>query len=214
MARINPQTPLSQLINTRMAELGINRVELMKRLGYANPAKGLRRFDEFMATGRFTTHLLKGLPDVLVLDTVDVEAAAAPTRQQIADAEETDARERFRPHIVVTTKGGVRVPFFIQAFAWGEKVLGLPADFDDMTSTQQVRKTGRIVRRHFHDNGGELGMVWGTIIGYRLQRTFDHAVLLNTDGTIREGFSRDPEPPTPELRIGGKRIPVGMFTTG
>ena len=49
MPRTYPQNPLARLINTRMAEVGISRVDLMKRLGYANSARGLRRFDEFLA---------------------------------------------------------------------------------------------------------------------------------------------------------------------
>ena len=211
MARINPNTPLASLIHARMAELGISRVELMRRLGWGNPSQGLRRFDEYLATGRNPSHLLKALPDVLGLDASEVEALAATTRQQIADAEETAARERFHPQILVLTEGGVRVPFFVQAFAWGEKVLGLPDEFADLSLAHQVRQAAPVVQRHFGKKGGKLG-TWGAIIGYRLQRTYDHSVLLNTDGTIREGFSRDPERQAPELQIKGKRVPGGLFT--
>jgi len=212
MAHIHPKTPLSRLINARMAELGINRVELMNRIGYANPAKGLRRFDEFLATGQQTTHLLKGLPDLLGMDAAEVDGAAATTRQQIADAEEGAARKRFRPHIVVLAKreDGKHFPAFMQAWFGGNKVMSLPDGFDSWSSSKQVSQAARIVRRHFVESGGELGS-WGTITGYRLQKTFDHAVVLNTDGTIRDGFNRDGEPPPPMMTIKGKRIPVGVF---
>ena len=215
MPRTNPQTPLARLINARLSTLEISRVELIHKLGYANTDMGLRRFDDFLGTGRITTHLLKGLPAVLGLDTVNVEAASATTRQQIADREDAAARERFRPHIIVLAKreDDKRIPFFVQAFIWGHKVLGLPDEFGDFSSFQQMKQATRIVRGHFHESGGELG-IWGTITGYRFQRTFDHAVLLNTDGTIRDGFNRDKEPPAPELRIKGKRVPVGIFTGG
>ena len=201
---------LADLINARLSHLGISRTELTQRLGFANQSKGLRRFDEFMDTGRRSSHLLKALPEVLGLNTAQVEAAAAATRQQIADAVEAAARERFRPHILVLTNGGVRMPFFVQAFAWGGKVLGLPDEFVDLSLARQVRQAAKIVRRHFGENGGKLNAS-GDITGYRLQRTFDHAVVLNTDGTIREGFNRDPEPPPPELQVKGKRVPVRAF---
>lgn len=214
MRRAKPQNPLADLVYPRMAELDISRSELVKNLGWANPSKGLRHFDVYSATGHPTSHLLAGLPEMLGLNPAVVETAAAATRQQIADAEEAAARERFRPHILVLTKGGVRVPFFVQAFVYGEKVLALPDGFDEMPSAQQVQQAARIARLHFHENGGELGKAWGTIAGYRLQRTFDHAVVLNTDGTIRDGFDRDREPQPPEIRIKGKRVPVGIFTSG
>ncbi len=212
MPRTNLQTPLARLINPRLSSLGFSRVELMHKLGYANTDRGLRRFDDFLATGRITTHLLKGLPDVLGLDTVDVEAASATTRQQIADAEEAAARERFRPHILVLTEfpPGIHFPAFAQMFTWGQKLISLPDEFACLSSTLQVKQAARIVRRHFHETGGEF-TVWGTITGYRLQCTFDHAVVLETDGTIREGFDRTGELPAPEIRIKGKRVPVGVF---
>ena len=153
MASTQPKTPLAKLISVRLSDLGISRVELVRRLGYANPSKGLRRLDGYLTTGQVTTHLLDGLPDLLGLETVDVEAAAAATRQQIADREDALARERFHPHILVLTQGGVRVPFFVQAFAWGEKLLGLPAEFDEMVPAQQVRQAAHVVRQHYRKKG-------------------------------------------------------------
>lgn len=216
MARTYPQNPLARLINARLSTLGISRPDLMHRLGYANQVRGLRRFDDFLATGQITTHLLNGLPDVLGLDAAEVEAEAATRRQQIADAEEAIARERFHPHILVLTElpPGIHFPAFAQMFTWGQKVVGLPEEFSRISSAQQVNQAARIVRRHFGENGGELCAVWGTITGYRLQCSFDPAVVLNTDGTMREGFNRDPKPPAPKIRIKGKRVPVGMFGEG
>ena len=106
---------------------------------------------------------------------------------------------------------GKRIPIFVQAWIWKDKVIGLPDEYSGLSSTQQVNQAARIVRRYFGETRGQLG-IWGTITGYRLQRTYDHAVMLNTDGNVREGFNRDAEPQPPELRIGGKQLPVGLFT--
>ncbi|MCH8076802.1 MAG: hypothetical protein IIC64_13390 [SAR324 cluster bacterium] len=209
----NTKYPIGRLVAKRARELGISRTEIVKRLGYTNPSKGLRRLDGHLATGQQTTHLLKRLPDVLGLETAQVEAAAAETRQQIAGREEAVAREQFRPNILGQTTSGVRMPFFVQAFAYGEKVLGLPEDFESLSASRQVKKAIHIVRLHYRKKGGDMG-TWGKITGYRLQRTFDHAVVLNVDGTIRDGFDRDPEPPPPMLTIKGKRVPVGLFGEG
>ena len=110
MGHVQPQTPLANLVNHRLSDMGLTRTVLVQRLGYANTDKGLRRFDEFIATGRITTHLLKGLPDLLGLDAANLDAAAAATRQQIEDAQDAAARERFRPHVLVQAerRDGIR----------------------------------------------------------------------------------------------------------
>ena len=145
----NTKYPIGLLVAKRADELNISRVELMKRLGYANPSKGLRRFDDFLATGQQTTHLLNGLPDVLGLCAAEVHTAAKATRQQIADAEEAEARARFHAHVLVLAKreDGKHIPAFMQAWFWGNKVMGLPDDFNSMSSAQQVRQAARIVRQ-------------------------------------------------------------------
>ena len=200
---------MANLINARMAGLSITRTDLVKRMVFANLDKGLRRLNGYLDTGQEDSHLLQALPNVLCLNTAQVEAAAVATRQQIAEAENAAARESFRPHILALTKG-VRFPFFIQAVAWHQKVMRLPNEIARLSPSKQVRQVAGIVRQHFREHQGSLG-TWGLITGYRLQITFDHAVILNTDGTVREGFHRKPEPPAPELQIKGKRLPVGML---
>ena len=209
MARSQPKTPLADLISVRLSDLGISRTDLVERLVFANLAKGLRRLDSYISTGYNDSHLLYGLPNILGLAPAQIEAAAAVTRQQIAEAEEAAARDRFRPHTLALTKG-VRFPFSIQAVAWHQKVMRLPPDIAHLSPSKQVRKVAGIVRRHFLEHQGRLG-AWGTISGYRLQITYDHAVVLSVDGTVREGFNRRLEPPPPNLTVQGKRIPVGVF---
>ena len=132
-----------------------------------------------------------------------MNAAAATTRQQIAEAGIVAAREHFRPHILSLT-------FFIQAVAWHQKVMPLPNEIARLSSSRQVRQVAGIVQVHFREHQGRLG-AWGTITGYRLHLTYDHAVVLSVDGTVREGFLRRPESPAPEVQIKEKRVPVGVF---
>lgn len=203
----NTKYPIGRLVAKQGGELSIDRNELMKRLGYLNPTKGLRHFDLFLTTGKYTSHLQNNLPEVLGVPTAIVEEAVSTTRQQIEKAQESTAREKFSPHILVLTKGE-RLPFFIQAFIWGERLLDLPKTFHQLSLSQQVHQVAGIARRHFHGHRGKLE-AWGIITGYRLQSTCDHAVILNTDGTILEGFNRDGETSKPELRVKGKRVSVG-----
>ena len=212
MAPSQSETQLAKLINTRMVDLGISRTELVERMVFANLAKGLRRLDCYLATGENGSHLLYGLPKVLSLSTDQIETAAAETRQQNAEADEEAARDRFRPHILALTQG-VRYPFFVQSVAWHQKVMPLPKEIAPLSSSKQVRQVAGIIRQHFREHEGMLG-VWGKITGYRLQRTYDHAVLLNVDGTVRDGFIRNTAPPPPVLQVSGKQVPDGLFGEG
>ena len=181
-------------------------------MGAAQLPKKTRRRLSGQGTGQEDSHLLQALPKALGLDAAKLEEAAVATRQQVADAEEATARERFQPHIQVLASwpNGKRMPFFIQAFALDQKVLPLPDGFDRLSSSRQVRQVAGIVRAHFREHQGKLGR-GGKITGYRVQFTYNHAVVLNIDGTIREGFQRRPETPAPELRVGGKRVPAVVF---
>ena len=86
MPQIHYQTPLANLVNDRMVELGITRNDLVEQMVFANLDKGLRRLNAYLDTGQEDSHLLQALPNAPGLDAAQVEAAAVATRQQIADA--------------------------------------------------------------------------------------------------------------------------------
>ncbi len=71
---------LADLIHGRIIDLEIGRTDLNERMGFANQSKGLRRLDDYLATGQCPSNLLKALPEVLGLDAAELEAAAAPPR--------------------------------------------------------------------------------------------------------------------------------------
>ena len=83
MAYIQSKTPLANLVNARMTELGINRTDLVERMVFANQAKGLRRLNSYLDTGQVTTHVLKGLPDVLGLNAANLDAALEDYAEEI-----------------------------------------------------------------------------------------------------------------------------------
>ena len=47
---------LATLVHARMRKLGLARTERVHRLGWAKTNSGLRRFDEFIATGQAKSH--------------------------------------------------------------------------------------------------------------------------------------------------------------
>ena len=77
------------LIVFRSRVLDLSRSDLVRRTGYKNIAKGLRRLDELLAgdLGK-TGNLIRALPAALDVPTEVVEHAIEETRRRIAEAEE------------------------------------------------------------------------------------------------------------------------------
>src|SRR5271165_3273524 len=80
------QLPIEALILARCAALKLRRPDLVRRAGYKNVAKGLRRLDVLCAGElKATTFLIAGLPAALELPTGVVADAIHQTEQQIAE---------------------------------------------------------------------------------------------------------------------------------
>lgn len=180
----NTRYPIGQLIAAaaRGAELTVN--DLLTGAGYRNLNKGRRRLEQLLASGQTPEEFSEALRRFLAIETELWAAALSATLEQIAAEQEATQRERFRPYIYVETRGGLRTaPVFIKAFTAGQKLLPVSAEWLELSTKELVGHVSKLVARHFQDKGGEFP-VHGTITGYRLHITYDHAVDLGTDGSL------------------------------
>ena len=108
------QLAIEALILERSAALKLRRSDLVRRAGFKNVAKGLRRLDELCAGKlKSTASLIAGLPAALELPPEVVADAVRQTEQQVAEArriaeqeEEAVWRAKFQPcaYFVGTTE--------------------------------------------------------------------------------------------------------------
>ena len=113
--------------------LDLSRPDLMRRAGYKNIAKGLRRLDELLAGDLDKTrNLIRALPAALDVPPEVVEHTIEETRRRIAEAQEAarQAREAawraaFRPHAIILTERTVPQPIFVAATIGVERLLGM-----------------------------------------------------------------------------------------
>ena len=99
------QLAIEALILERSAALKLRRSELVRRTGFKNVAKGLRRLDQLCAGElKSTASLIAGLPAALELPPEVVADAIRQTERQIAEArqiaeqeEEAAWRAKFQP---------------------------------------------------------------------------------------------------------------------
>ena len=127
---------IAALVRSRMAELGLSRGEFVKRLGYKNIAKGIRRID-VLCDGDLegTKHFLDVLPQALETSAETVKLALEQTVREIDLAEKHEAeardkiwRENFCPHAIILTERTVPSPIFVAAMIGVEKLLRIDLD--------------------------------------------------------------------------------------
>src|SRR5215208_7025751 len=97
------------LIEHRMYELNLTRTDVVRRAGYANIAKGLRRLEALM-NGDFdsTKALITRLPEAHELPSEAITQTIEQTRRQMEERKERAYRTSFKPHAVIITER--RVP--------------------------------------------------------------------------------------------------------
>ena len=110
------QLPLQALISSRCSELALRPVEVVRRCGYKNVSKGLRRL-ESISRGCFagTDTLIRGLPVALEVPADVVQQALEQTKRQIFEASEAAWRAAFRPHAIIMTERERPSQIFIAA---------------------------------------------------------------------------------------------------
>jgi hypothetical protein len=136
VALMTIQTPLADLLQSRMHELGLDRQALGFRLGYQNPRKAAGRVHA-LCDGQITSAKSRGglsrLAGALEVPAEVVERALAATEQIFAERErqaEEDrllAREReeaewraaFKPHAIIQTERTIPTQITICGFTGG-----------------------------------------------------------------------------------------------
>ena len=119
-----------------MTELGLSRGEFVKRLGYKNIAKGIRRIDA-LCEGDLdgTKQFLDVLPQALETSAETVKRALDQTVRELELAAKHEAetrdklwRETFCPHAIILTEHTVPSPIFVAATIGVEKLLRIDLD--------------------------------------------------------------------------------------
>jgi hypothetical protein len=130
MSEAQQQTlAIEALVRDRCEELGLKPAELVRRCGYQNASKGLRRLEQLRA-GNFarTSGLVRTLPAALEVSADVLDEAIEATERYLRECAEAAWRAAFRPHAILITERTRPEPLFVAAFI-GVDVL-LRIDFD------------------------------------------------------------------------------------
>ena len=126
---MSDELPIQTLVSSRREELGLRPVELVRRCGYKNVSKGLRRLER-LCQGNFTGSdtLIRTLPAALDVPEEAIRKAVEDTQRQIHEAEESAWRATFVPHAVVLTERERPTQIFVAAILGVDRLRRV--DFD------------------------------------------------------------------------------------
>ena len=198
---------IATLIRSRLTELGLSRGEFVKRLGYKNIAKGIRRID-VLCEGNIegTKQFIDVLPQALETSAEIVTLALDQTVRELelaakqeAEARDKIWRENFRPHVIILTERTVPSPIFVAAIIGVEKLLRI-----DLDPTQGPVS---FVRQAL-DRLPEGVPAFGKPIGFVLNYSPDKAVRFDRNGQPIASLNESVRPAAAVLRLGGRPVPT------
>jgi hypothetical protein len=194
--------PIESLIRARSNELGLTRTTLVRRAGYKNTAKGLRRLDELFS-GYFqgARGLIHALPVALDLPETTIHQAIEESRRQIAEAEEAAWRAAFNPHAVILTEKSRPEPLFVAALIGIDQLKRV--DFEPSNPVTFIDQAFEGLRKKFDRWKGQIpcfGRPTGIIINFKP----DKAVRFDLNGRPVEIFDAAYRLGQASLSIGGR----------
>jgi hypothetical protein len=184
------ELPIKTLVSSRCEELGLKPVELVRRCGYQNTNKGLRRLEK-LCRGDFSSNgtLIRTLPAALDVLVEVVTKAVEDTQRQLHEAQEAAWRAEFVPHAVILTERKIPQPIFVAAFIGVDRLRRV--DFDlkqgpESYITQALNGVREKLARWKSDQIPTFGRPESIIVNY----SPDYAVSYDLDGNAIQALDR------------------------
>ena len=173
--------PIAALICSRSDELGLSAVELVRRCGYKNVSKGLRRLDQ-LCQGDFAraTTLIENLSSALDVTAEVVKQAVEQSQQELQEADERAWRDSFRPHAIIRTERVIPQPLFVAAVIGVDRLLRLDLDLALGPATYVTQAMDGLKQRLARWKG--MIPAFGRPVGLILNYSPDNAIKFDLDG--------------------------------
>jgi hypothetical protein len=204
---------IQNLITNRCGELRLGRAELVRRCGYKNISKGIRRLEQVYA-GELQKgiSLLRGLPSALELTPEVVRQAVDETLGELNDralrsAAEADAawRAAFKPHAyLLGTRTRPSQLLFFAITGGAERWLKIPLDLSQPPLSYATQALAVVRRTPFVQ-------YFGATTGFIVNYTPDHAVRFDLESNPVETFTRAYRPMEVTVSLGRREVSAESF---
>ena len=187
---------IENLIRTRCRELCLQPKDVIRRCGYVNEAKGIRRLEQ-LQHGNFegSVGLLRVLARALDLPDNSVVQAVELSKRQIRDAKEAAWRASFKPHAIILTEDTRPKPIFVAALIGVDTLLRIDFDLLSKQATWRTQAIDGLRARlkRWNSSWNNRRQVedyslpaFGRPIGFVVNYAIDHAVRYDLEGNAIE----------------------------
>jgi hypothetical protein len=213
--------PINELISSRCNELDIGPVELVRRCGYKNLSKGLRRLEDLRGGEcQSIRGLISGLPQALDVPVEVVQKAVDNTTRQLNEAQEAAWRASFKPHAIILTERKIPQPVFVAAMIGADELLQI--DFPPCAAAETypdlaiegIRTKLARWNRDFNRRkslGSYQLPAFGRPTGFVVNYSPDHAVWFDLDGNAIDVMSTGHRIGHATLHIKGTSTPLSAI---
>jgi hypothetical protein len=199
--------PIKLLIEDRRRLLGLTRRDVVRRAGYRNVSKGLRRLDELLAgEWRKARGLIDRLPAALGMPAETVNEAVSETDRQMRAAEDAAWRAAFKPHAIILTEHTRPTQITFAAICGADRKLRI--EFEPGSNRiSYIRQALDQVRRRSPIE------FYGRAIGVIVNYSPDDAVRFDLTGNALEVLPAAYRPDELTVSIGGRPVPRNVLDT-
>lgn len=192
-----------KFVEKRMAKLGLSEQDVILSCGYQNMNGGRKALRSTLAGSNQYPLILKNLYKVLQLSETELQDSYNRQQAEIAELKEIQKHEEliekieryaeriknFRPYLEILTelKNPPVGSIVIYAICGGDhsKRLYLPEDFRTWQTKKQNQYTSKLIKNHYKEMKGKF-MFMGSILGYKLQRTFTKITYFTITGELTD----------------------------
>lgn len=169
-------SPITDLLDRRMAALGLTDNTLLAQLGYRNLAKGHRRLLALRSgDAAVADQMMSVLADALDVHPRVLNTAIEDTRAAAQAEQDATYRTSFRPHAVLLTERNAPSQITICGMINGDRLRVVTFD-DDIEPNAYVL--------HVLDQLPDGLPFFGGVTGFAVNYTPDHATIHDRDGRV------------------------------
>jgi len=193
-------SPITALIEDRCRALGLTRQDVVRRAGYVNLSKGVRRLDALLAGDLHTTRgLIDRLPVALDVPVEVVTEAVEATKREIWARENAAYRAQFRPHAIILTEHERPTSITMAAFSSADRELWV--EFEPGTAPiSYLAQTLRAARQRSPIN------FYGKAVGFIINYGPDNAIRYDSNGNPLDVLSSAYRPEELTISIRGRPV--------
>jgi hypothetical protein len=203
--------PIAEFVERRRREIGLGKADVVRRCGYRNLSKGLRRLDALYAgevNGVAPAAIIRRLPEALEVDQETVDAVVSATKEIVrmrtaAAARKASWRDTFKPHAYFVTERAMPTQITLSALTGGaDRWLRIALDTTRPPLTFAVQALVAARRE------GTV-LFYGAITGVMVNYSPDRAVCFDLEGNPVRIYDQAYSPREVTVSLGRRPLSSG-----